>query len=318
MSIVIIVAEILILLAVLLKSAGMIRTSLVSISLRLKISPFIIGFVILSVASSLPEISVAINSSAQAVPGISLGNLLGATTFLLSFVIGVLAIKHKSIPFRTTFGRIEALLTILITTCIVWAIIDANLVLSEGLLLMFIYLGFTLYLIYKAEKRNIAADYRLTMTNINKRVLVFVAKSITGMVFLIISSNLLVNLLITLAGTLSISETVIGALFLGIGTNLPELTMMLTSKTLNENKLAAGNIVGSALVNVPVLGLVAVLRPHQIEDFTLIIPFVVALLIACVTLAYFAWTDKRITYKEGLVLLCIFLVLFAFQSLKLF
>lgn len=316
MEILLTVIGIAVFLILLIKSAGLIRSSLLSLSYRLRINYFVSGFILLSVASSLPELSVSITSASQDVPDLSLGNLLGATLFLLTLVIGTLAIKHKSIPFRTMFGRAELLASLGLILLMLVAVADGALSRIDGVVLIVAHLGLVLYLIQKTRSANHMSPKTITVSK--RKFLMAVAKGAVGVVLLIISSNFLVSLLVDLADTLNFPEVVVGILLLGISTNLPELAVALTSNTRNENKIAAGNVVGSAVANVPILGVLALLSPHKIENFGSVIPVALALLLTCGVLGYFAWTDKRVVRWEGIVLVLIYFAMIAFQLFNIF
>lgn len=316
MELLLTVIGITIFLTLLIKSAGLIRSSLLSLSYRLRINYFISGFIILSVASSLPELSVTVTSSSQGVPDLSLGNLLGATLFLLTVIIGALAIKHKSIPFRTMFGRAELIASLGLIILMLVTIADGYLSQLDGVILIISHLALVLYLIQKTRNANHLSPKNITVSK--RKFLLAIGKGAVGIVLLIISSNFLVTLLVDLAGVLNFPEVVVGILLLGISTNLPELTVSLTSNTKNENKIAAGNVVGSAVANVPILGVLALLSPHKIEGFSSAIPVAIALLLTCGVLGYFAWTDKRVVRWEGIVLVLIYLAMILSQLFNIF
>jgi Ca2+/Na+ antiporter len=52
-----------------------------------------VGFVILAVMTSLPEVSVAIFSILQGNPGLSIGDIFGSNVFNMGLVVGVIAVS---------------------------------------------------------------------------------------------------------------------------------------------------------------------------------------------------------------------------------
>jgi cation:H+ antiporter len=104
------------------------------------------GFIILSVMTSTPEITVALFSVLQGTPGISIGDILGSNVFNIGAVVGILGmlgylatcctdrlIKLTDILFLTSltrccssFSRFQALLWVsffwehLLLTSIIW------------------------------------------------------------------------------------------------------------------------------------------------------------------------------------------------------
>jgi cation:H+ antiporter len=300
------IGSIVIFLIPLIFGARLIESSLVHISRKMHVNPFVTGFIVLAIASSLPEISVAVNSAIQGVPDLALGNLFGATIFLLTFVIGSLAIKRKEIVFNGVFGKTQVIWAMLLVFMAIAMITDGNLTAIEGLLLILFYLCFAAYIIRLTYKHT--PEHKVTVLTDRQFYDSFI-KSIIGVIMLIVFSNLVVHSSINLATSLGISETIIGIVFLGIGTNLPEIVIMLTSNGGSENKLAAGDIIGSAVVNIPTLGVIGVLLPHVIEGFSVLLP--------AVLFAYFASTGKKLTAREGVVLVALFLIFITYQLITL-
>jgi len=85
------------LLLVLAYSAGWVIRALVEIGRRFRISEFVLGFVVIGLATSLPELSVAINSIVNQSPGLAIGNLVGASLVLLSLIVGLAAVLQRGI-----------------------------------------------------------------------------------------------------------------------------------------------------------------------------------------------------------------------------
>ncbi|WKZ31087.1 MAG: sodium:calcium antiporter [Candidatus Dojkabacteria bacterium] len=305
---------IVILLLLMIKSAGVIRSSLVSLSYRTRINYFISGFVLLSFASSLPEFSIAISSASQDVPQLSVGNLFGATLFLMTVTVGALAIKHRSIPFKTMFGRREVIMSLLLIFMMAVVVIDKNLSKADGVILISAYVGLILYLLFKTKRAN---DLNPQHTKIaNSKLILLTIKMVIGVTVLIVASNFLVNQVVDVASILKIPEVLVGILILGIGTNTPELVVALTSSATNENKIAAGNVLGSATTNVAILGLVAILSPYQLNGSSTILVVSIILTVTCLILGYFAWTDKRIVRWEGIALVFLYLIMFVYSLNK--
>lgn len=315
MSIFIDVIILLVLLFALVKSAQTIQQALVIISNKLRISTFISGFLFLSMASSLPEISLAINASLHEIPELSIGNLFGATVFLLTVCIGVLVLRRGNLKFGGHFGTNEVFIAGLLILMQISVVSDRRLTFVEGVTLMVLFICFALYMLFKAQKaKHIEDDLNVS----SNRLLISLGQVVLGMAVLLISSSLVVDYSLSLASGLNISEVFIGLFILGIGTNLPELILLLTSKPDQSDKLALGNIVGSATTNVFTLGLLGTFIPHNINDASLLIPVGVVLTISVALFCVFAFSDKEITRREGIILLSMFGVLIAYQIVNNF
>src|SRR3989344_6080180 len=75
-------------------SAQLLVRAALGIAKRAGLSNFTIGFLLLGIVTSTPEIFVAMQASVSGIPQLSAGNLIGGSILLLSFVMGILAIFH--------------------------------------------------------------------------------------------------------------------------------------------------------------------------------------------------------------------------------
>lgn len=306
------VLTIIFLLVILVKSADIIEDAFIAISERFNINTFLTGFIILAFTSSLPETSVAINAIVEDAVPLSIGNLLGATTVILTFIIGLNAIKNRSIPFKGFFGKHEVILSLGVILAQVAAIIDRRLTVLEGVLLLSLYVVFILYIVFKS---NSAARSIPKRKKRNGPVYMHLLKSAVGVVGLIWSANILVEKAILLAGIANIPEILIGLFMLSLGTNLPEIILLIRSNSVEKEKLAAGNFIGSATFNTAVMGILAILSPYNITNFSAIVTVIIFLTIGIVLLANMVTNDEEITFKEGYLLVILF---FALALIELF
>ncbi|MBN1915890.1 sodium:calcium antiporter [Candidatus Dojkabacteria bacterium] len=290
------------LLYLLIKSADLLEDTFVQIAQKARLSPFLIGFLVLAIASSLPEMSVAVNSSLEGVPGISIGNLFGATIVILSLIIGLNAIKHKSIPFKGSYSFSFLLLSLILIGLMVILTADGELVPTDGLILITSYILLILFIVKNVVSHHKTKKYR------KKQNWKLYAGGLLGLAGLIISSHLLVEKTVGIALFFGIPNAVIGLLMLGIGTNIPELTLLIRSNTLEKEKLAVGNFIGSAMINVPTLGLLSLLSPHKIEYFQVLVPAMAVLALTLIVFALIAFSGREITRKEGFFLLGIYVL----------
>jgi cation:H+ antiporter len=90
---------------------------------------------------------------------------------------------------------------------------------------------------------------------------------IGGLLFLVISSRLLVWGAVSVARDLGVSDLIIGLTIVAIGTSLPELAASIVAARKGEHDLVVGNIIGSNLFNtLAVVGLAGVIQPMPIPD----------------------------------------------------
>lgn len=295
---------IVLLIFLLVKSADLVEEALVLVARKAGVSTFVIGFVIVSVASSLPEISVAISSSAEGVPALSVGNLLGASLVLLTLIVALNTTRHGTIPFRGSFHFRQVVISMVVILAQVVVLLDHVISREEGFLLVTIYLLFVLYI----TRNSTNSHYHLHKRDLTSvKFLKIAGTGILGLIGLIVFATLTVSKTVELAELLHVSNALVGILLLSIGTNVPEIAIIFRSRTSEEEKLAVGNIIGSAAINTGILGLVGIIAAPVLVNFTTLIPAMAFLLTALIIFAVLVRTGNEITRHEGYLLAVIYL-----------
>lgn len=132
--------------------------------------------------------------------------------------------------------------------------------------------------------------------------------SLAGIVF---GANFLVAGAVSVARKFKISDFVIGAAIVGVGTSAPELVVSFLGALRGNADVAIGNVVGSNIFNVlGIVGLTALLFPVTIgrKELKFEIPLCigVSLLLMVLALNFFNGTQAVISRIDGIVLLLIF------------
>ena len=103
------------------------------------------------------------------------------------------------------------------------------------------------------------------------------------------------------------SQTLVGLTIVSIGTSLPELVTSIVAARKNEVDMAVGNAVGSNIFNIlMVLGIASAINPiglpaENLIDIMILVGF--SLLVWA-----FAATKRKITRKEGMAMVALYLV----------
>lgn len=132
--------------------------------------------------------------------------------------------------------------------------------------------------------------------------------SLAGIVF---GADFLVAGAVSVARRFKVSDFVIGAAIVGVGTSMPELVVSFLGALGGNADVAIGNVVGSNIFNVlGILGLTALLFPVAIgrKEMKFEIPLCigVSLLLMILALNFFNGTPAVISRTDGIVLLLIF------------
>ena len=132
--------------------------------------------------------------------------------------------------------------------------------------------------------------------------------SLVGIVF---GAEFLVAGSVSVARRYKVSDFVIGAAIVGIGTSMPELVVSFFGALKGNADVAIGNVVGSNIFNVlGILGLTAICFPIAIDrkNITFEIPFCigVSVILTLLALNFFNGTPATIGRVDGIILLLLF------------
>ena len=140
------------------------------------------------------------------------------------------------------------------------------------------------------------------------------------LVAIVFSADWLVAGAVTIAKRFKISDFVIGAVIVGVGTSFHELVVSSIGEFEGNSDIALGNVIGSNIFNVlGILGLTAIIMPVAVSRdnrrFDLPLCIGVSVLAMLLAFNFFIGGDAVIGRIDGLILLAIF-ALFMFKSLK--
>ena len=132
--------------------------------------------------------------------------------------------------------------------------------------------------------------------------------SLVGIVF---GADYLVAGAVSIARKFKVSDFVIGAAIVGVGTSMPELVVSFIGAIQGNADVAIGNVVGSNIFNVlGILGLTAMFFPVDVDKanmkFEIPLCIIVSVLLTVLALNFFDGTSACIGRIDGIVLLCVF------------
>ena len=132
--------------------------------------------------------------------------------------------------------------------------------------------------------------------------------SLVGIVF---GADFLVTGAVSIARKYKVSDFVIGAAIIGVGTSMPEMTVSFLGALNGNADVAIGNVVGSNIFNVfGILGLTAIFFPVTFgrENLKFDIPFcvTVSVILGLLFFNFFTGSDNCIGRFDGILLLAAF------------
>jgi cation:H+ antiporter len=297
---------------VLFKSADQFVIGSVATAKNLSMSPMTIGLTIVALGTSAPEIFVSAISSFRGEPGIAVGNAIGSNIANVGMVLGFTAMLVP-LQFRVDILRNDLPILIFVTLCAGAALIDYKLGLMDGILLLS-GLGLFLFRLAMEHRKSSGMELAAEIAELDEIPEMTISRGIvtllTSLVFLLISSEILVWAVINIAEGMGASEVVIGLTVIAVGTSIPELVVSVTSALKGQTDLAIGNIVGSNIFNIlAVLSIPAIFAPSELEPLTLWRDYALMLgmTLILVVFAYGIRGDVAISRFKGALLFALWL-----------
>jgi cation:H+ antiporter len=281
---------------------------LLRIALFLKLKEFVVGFFLMAFAASLPNFFVGIISALNKIPELSFGDVVGGNIVDLSLVIGLAALLSNaglSAQSRTVQG--SSIFTIFIGILPLFLISDHYLSQHDGILLI---LSFILYLSWLFSKRErFTKVYNHAPKSINfKNFLKDLFFLILATILLLASAKGVVNSALFFSTALNLPLGLIGLFIVGLGNSLPETFFSIQAAKKGQDWMVLGDLMGGVVMTATlVLGIVALISPIKIGDFS---SFAIArffLIISALFFLFFVRTDRKISKKEGILLLLIYI-----------
>ena len=297
----------------LIKGADIFVDGASSIAGNFKISKMLIGLTIVAFGTSAPEFAVSVQSLLSGNGDIVLGNVIGSNILNILLILGVSSMFH-SLNVKNNTVKKELPTTILITTLFIVLLSDSlfdnvasTFTRSDGIILLLFFMVFIYYLISMARNK-IEEDTEENYMPMMKAVLFTVG----GIFAIVLGSDLVVQNASSLASHMGVSQKMISLTIIALGTSLPELVTSVTATKKGEYDIAIGNVVGSNLFNLGVvIGLpVALFGGISKINFNSI--DLIVMLISVILLFLFSLNDRKISKKEGFILLALFIIYYGY------
>lgn len=299
---------------VLIKGADIFVDGASSVAGNFKVSKMLIGLTIVAFGTSAPEFAVSVKSILSNHYDIVLGNVIGSNILNILLILGVSSLFHSLNVKNNTVKKelpIVMLMTILFAVLLSDHLFDFQVTnaftRSDGIILLLFFLVFIYYLIAMARKK-IENDSDQSYMSIKKAFIY----TIIGIFMIVVGSNFVVDSASLIAEELGVSTKLISLTIVALGTSLPELVTSVTATRKGEYDIAIGNVVGSNIFNIGmVIGLpIAIFGGIDHISFNYI--DLIVMLISAILLFIFSYNDYKITKKEGIIFLILFILYYSY------
>ena len=281
---------------------------------NLKVPKILIGLTIVAFGTSAPEFAVSVKSLLSGSGDIVLGNVIGSNILNILLILGLSALFHPLTVKNNTVKK-ELPITLMIT--LAFSVLIADTIFTkdtinsfsrgDGVILILFFGVFMYYLISMSRKKT---DEKIDekYPTMKKSILL----TGIGLVGIVLGSNFVVDSASQLANLIGISERMISLTIVALGTSLPELVTSVTATKKGAYDIAIGNVVGSNIFNISmVIGIpTAIIGGIDKVNFSNI--DIIIMILSALLLFAFAIRDYKISKKEGLVFLSVFVVYYSY------
>jgi cation:H+ antiporter len=301
-------------LIILSKAADSLVDNAAKLSYILGLSQLIIGATIVSLGTTLPELSAAVIAALQGNGGFALGNAIGSIITNTSLILGISAL-FGSIPTdkeaSQKFSMLVAAAIILFLTTIPYKIGNNSWLIPQWLGFVFLlFIPVYIYYLIKHERNNNSQDNNDNAVKAKGIIGAFIAKILFAGLIIVVSAFALVTSAEVLAVRMRIPDVVISSTLVAFGTSVPELSTCIAAARSNHGGLAIGNVLGANILNVlSVIGASAALTPGGI-----LVPHIffltnfLGLAVILGAFGYFSYNKKyhELSKTEGIILILIY------------
>jgi len=227
-------------LLILIKSADIFVEQSIALAKKIKIGSFLIGFTLIALGTSLPDLVVSTYSTITGYPEIAISTVLGSAIIKLSLILGILALfsnyKLSEIDVKKNIPRNLVMFSLLFFILLFFKFKMNWIVgiIAITLLIISIYLA-------KHSNRTIAIASK---TKFNVLIL------LVSFGLLICSAKICVDNIVLFAESHGLAKTTMGYFVLAMGSSIPELIASLTVIKKGNLQIGLGSILGSTTFDI--------------------------------------------------------------------
>lgn len=307
-------------LGVVVKSADWFLGSAEKVGVSLRLPPFILGVILVGFGTSLPELATSLAAVASNTDTVMIGNVAGSNIANILVILGITSIALGTIRFDKNLIDLDIPLLIGVTALFGIMLVDGSVDRLDGIILLLGFVGYIVYSLgYKEDKAHhkglvslIASLSRGTNTKVEKHENLIGPFTIMVLILSVgllgFSSKVAVDSLLSIVEQVNIGVSVLSFFALAIGTSLPELVVSIKALRKGQGDLVIGNVIGSSMFNILLVGGVASVFRTQTVESGLVYWFIVGMGLS-VLLLMAGSISKRIHLWEGLIYMLIYLTI---------
>ena len=302
--------------ALLIKGADWFVDGSSRVAKALKIPSLIIGLTLVSIGTSLPELSVSVNAALGGNADISYGNVIGSNIFNVFVVIGASALFTPMIVAKEVKKYDVPILIGIYLLFALFSFVTTPLELSrwESIIFAILFVSYLVFLVLRTKKSGQPVEEEVKEEK-PRKMWFNIVLIIVGIACIVGGGEFVVTTASNLATMAGMSELLVGLTIVAVGTSLPELVTSMVAAKKGENDIAVGNAIGSSIFNILlILGVSSTIAPIGFEFNTIVDAAI--MLLSALMIFIFAFKSSKINKLQGGVLIVVYVVYLAFIILR--
>ena len=213
------------------------------------IPKFIIGATIVSVATTLPELTVSVTGVIDGGLDLAVGNAVGSVTANIGLIMGISLVCIPAVIKRSQFWLKGTLMSA--AALLLWILCKDGTLHMLPSFALFALLAVYVWDNIRDAKNDVGSDEReiVDKKDLPKQLVMF----FIGIAAIVCGSKLLIEYGSEIALLLGVPSAIIGVTMVAIGTSLPELITTLTAIRKRESSMSIGNIIGANIIDLALI-----------------------------------------------------------------
>jgi len=267
---------------------------------------FVVAFFIMALAATLPNLFLAIMAVANGIPELSLGDILGGNVVDMTLAVALAAFfSKKGIDAKGQTIQASLMFTFAAAVLPLALLLDNHLSRIDGILLLALFFVYVYWLLSKKER------FKTIYDGHHKQIKHFwqdIARVAGGVAGMIIVAQIIILAANRFSSELAVALPLVGILIVGLGNSFPEIYFGIAAAKSGNTKMILGDLMGAVIMSgAMVLGLTALASPIKINDLEMFGAARYFLFGAAVFFYICARSGQKISKKEGLLLLGIYI-----------
>ncbi len=292
---------------------GLVVNAIISVARSLHISTFTISFFVLGLLTSFPETTIGITALYRGEAAFTVGNLIGGTLVVFLLVIPLLGLVGNTVTLPKVLHRKQLILSLLTILAPALLIADRSLHYWEGVLLILLY---AVLFVVLSRKESMYEKILARLVSTRHKSEYRLLKILAGISIILVASQFMVNAAEYFAVTFDWSPFVVGLIIVALGTNIPELSLVLRAALTGKSEVALADYIGSAAANTLLIGLFTIFNGGNITLPNHALVRIVILVTTLLLFYIFIRSQKKLSRRESLVLILIYVIFVVIEIMQ--